>query len=85
MILVNINPAYRTHELAYALNQSGCRMLVAAPSFKNSDYMEMVDQIDGQVPALERAVFFWEDEWDEIVAGAGGVGSLRRWPAGRRA
>ena len=73
VILVNINPAYRTHELAYALNQSGCRMLVAAPSFKNSDYMEMVDQIDGQVPALERAVFFWEDEWDEIVAGAGGV------------
>ena len=72
-ILVNINPAYRTHELAYALNQSGCRLLVAAPSFKNSDYMEMVDQIDGQVPALERAVFLWEDEWDELVAGAGGV------------
>ena len=73
VILVNINPAYRTHELAYALNQSGCRMLVAAPSFKSSDYMEMVDQIDGQVPALERAVFFWEDEWDELVAGAGGA------------
>jgi fatty-acyl-CoA synthase len=72
LILVNINPAYRTHELAYALNQSGCRMLVAAPSFKSSDYMEMVDQIDGQVPALERTVFFWEDEWDELVAGAGG-------------
>ena len=73
VILVNINPAYRTHELAYALNQSGCRLLVAAPSFKGSDYMEMVDQIDGQVPALERSVFLWEDEWDELVAGAGGV------------
>jgi fatty-acyl-CoA synthase len=74
-ILVNINPAYRTHELAYALNQSGCRVLFAAPSFKTSDYMEMVDQIDGQVPSLERAVFFWEDEWDEVVAGAGGATS----------
>ena len=73
VILVNINPAYRTHELAYALNQSGCRLLVAAPSFKGSDYMEMVDQIDGQVPALERSVFLWEDEWDELVAGAGGA------------
>jgi fatty-acyl-CoA synthase len=73
VILVNINPAYRTHELAYALSQSGCRMLFAAPSFKSSDYMEMVDQIDGHVPTLERAVFFWEDEWDEIVAGSGGV------------
>ena len=31
VILVNINPAYRTSELAYALNQSGCRVLVAAP------------------------------------------------------
>jgi fatty-acyl-CoA synthase len=74
-ILVNINPAYRTHELAYALNQSGCRVLFAAPSFKTSDYVEMVDQIDGQVPSLERAVFFWEDEWDEVVAGAGGADS----------
>ncbi|HET6741698.1 MAG TPA: AMP-binding protein, partial [Kribbella sp.] len=33
-ILVNINPAYRTHELAYALNQSGVRMLVSATEFK---------------------------------------------------
>src|SRR5262245_65788762 len=48
-ILVNINPAYRTHELAFALNQSSCRVLFAAPSFKSSDYIEMVDQIDGQV------------------------------------
>ncbi len=50
VILVNINPAYRTHELAYALNQSGCRMLFAAPSFKTSDYVEMVEQV-----AAERA------------------------------
>ena len=74
-ILVNVNPAYRTHELAYALNQSGCRVLFAAPSFKTSDYVEMVDQVDGQVPSLERVVFFWEDEWDEVVAGAGSAGS----------
>ena len=42
VILVNINPAYRTHELQYALQQSGCRMLFAAPSFKTSDYVDMV-------------------------------------------
>ena len=52
VVLVNINPSYRTHELEYALNQSGCRMLFAAPSFKTPsgvsiDYMEMVDQIVG--------------------------------------
>ncbi|OPE44849.1 AMP-binding protein, partial [Mycolicibacterium diernhoferi] len=38
-ILVNINPAYRTHELSYVLNQSGVRMLISATSFKTSDYV----------------------------------------------
>ena len=73
VILVNINPAYRTHELAYALNQSGCRMLFAAPSFKTSDYVDMVEQVTPDVPGLERSIFFWEDDWDELVAGGGGA------------
>ena len=38
VILVNINPAYRTHELTYAINQSGLRMLVCADAYKTSDY-----------------------------------------------
>ena len=71
VILVNVNPAYRTHELQYALAQSGCRMLFAAPSFKTSDYVEMVEQVSPEVPGLERAIFFWDDDWDELVAGAG--------------
>ena len=37
-ILVNINPAYRTHELAYVLQQSGTTVLLAAPEYKSSDY-----------------------------------------------
>src|SRR5687768_11634216 len=37
-ILVNINPSYRTHELAYALRQSGIRLLISAEEFKTSDY-----------------------------------------------
>ncbi len=73
VILVNVNPAYRTHELQYALAQSGCRMLFAAPSFKTSDYMDMVEQVRPQLPELERATFFWEDDWDELVAGTGGA------------
>ncbi len=73
VVLVNINPAYRTHELAYALNQSGCRMLFAAPSFKTSDYVDMVEVVRPEVPALERSVFFWEDDWDELAAGVGGA------------
>src|SRR5690242_13102998 len=37
-VLVNINPAYRTHELGFVLRQAGIRTLVAAPRFKTSDY-----------------------------------------------
>lgn len=73
VVLVNINPAYRTHELAYALRQSGCRMLVAAPSFKTSDYVAMVDEVRGDCTALEHVVFFWSDEWEALAGGNGAV------------
>lgn len=45
LILVNINPAYRLSELEYALNKVGCRALVAAPRFKTSDYMAMLQEL----------------------------------------
>ena len=73
VILVNLNPAYRTHELAYALNQSGCRMVFAAPSFKTSDYRAMIDRVRTDAPALERAMFFWDADWESLVAGEGAV------------
>ena len=69
VILVNINPAYRTHELAYALQHSGCRMLIAAPAFKTSDYRAMVDEVRADCPELETAVFFWDPAWDELAGG----------------
>ena len=43
-ILVNVNPAYRTHEFSYAVNQSGLRLLISATEFKTSDYREMVEE-----------------------------------------
>ena len=69
VILVNVNPAYRTHELAYVLRQSGCRWVIAAPTFKTSNYVDMVTAIRDECPDLERAVFFWTPEWDELAAG----------------
>ena len=44
-ILVNINPAYRLHELEYALNQSEARFLISADSFKSSDYRHMIYEL----------------------------------------
>src|SRR5713101_2771200 len=45
LILVNINPAYRTTELEYALNKAGCRALITAARFKTSDYLAMLNQL----------------------------------------
>src|SRR5690242_215750 len=51
-ILVNINPAYRTHEVGYVLRQAGIATLVSAPSFKASDYRAMVEEVRGDLPGL---------------------------------
>lgn len=45
IILVNINPAYRTWELKYAINKVGCRALIISPSFKTSDYVAMLNEL----------------------------------------
>ena len=68
VVLVNVNPAYRTHEVEYALRQSGCRWLIAAPSFKTSDYVAMVAEVRGELPDLERVLFLDTDEWSDWLA-----------------
>jgi fatty-acyl-CoA synthase len=50
-VLVNINPAYRTSELEYALNKVGCKVLVMARSLKSSDYVQMMRSL---APELDR-------------------------------
>ncbi len=49
-ILVNVNPAYRVHELEYALRQSGCRALIVAPPYKTTDFAALLREI---CPELE--------------------------------
>ncbi len=66
VILVNINPAYRTHEVAYVLRQSGCRLLVSATEHKTSDYAAMVAEVRPQLPELETVVFLGTTDWDEL-------------------
>jgi fatty-acyl-CoA synthase len=60
-ILVNVNPAYRTHELEFVVQQSGMTLLVSAVSFKTSDYRGMIGSI-----GFERAVFIGTDGFDEL-------------------
>jgi fatty-acyl-CoA synthase len=74
VILVNINPAYRTSELEYALGQSGCRMLIAAPAFKTSDYRAMLSEVRPGLSGLERVIFLDSEDWEGLLATAGDVG-----------
>ncbi len=72
-ILVNINPAYRSHELTYVLNQAGIRMLVTAESFKTSNYVGMIESVRGSVPSLEHVIVIGRDSWQSLVARADSV------------
>jgi len=45
LILVNINPAYRSIEVQYALNKVQCRALIVSPYFKSSNYLEMLQEL----------------------------------------
>ncbi|HET6816422.1 MAG TPA: AMP-binding protein [Mycobacteriales bacterium] len=65
-ILVNINPAYRTHELAYALDQSGCRLLISATEFKGSSYVDMVDSVSDSLTSLEGVTYLGSAQWDSL-------------------
>ena len=65
-LLVTINPAYRTHELAYVLRHSGVRLLVAATDFKSSDYRSMVAEVRTELPDLDDVVFLGCDDWDAL-------------------
>jgi fatty-acyl-CoA synthase len=67
-ILVNINPAYRTHELDYVLRQSGVKLLVSARAFKTSDYMAMVEEVRGGIASLQAVVFLDGAEWEDLAA-----------------
>src|SRR6476469_9080289 len=66
-ILVNINPAYRSHELQYVLGQAGISTLVAAEAFKSSNYRQMVDEVRDEVDGLERVVYIGTSDWTELV------------------
>jgi fatty-acyl-CoA synthase len=71
IVLVNINPAYRGHELAYALRQSGVKLLASAVAFRTSDYRAMIEEVRGGLPQLDQVIYLGSPEWDALLtAGA---------------
>jgi fatty-acyl-CoA synthase len=64
-VLVNINPAYRVHELEYALKHSGVSTLVLAKGFRQADYLAMLRDVRLRCPQLERTIVI-DDEWPDL-------------------
>jgi len=66
-ILVNINPAYRTRELEFVLNQSGSTLLVAAERLRTSDYAAMIAEVRPRCPDLNTVVLLGSPEWRALL------------------
>ncbi|MFC8673532.1 AMP-binding protein [Streptomyces griseorubiginosus] len=66
-IMVNINPAYRTHEVEYVLNQAGISLLFASLSHKSSDYRAMVDEVRGRCRELREVVYIGDPSWRALL------------------
>ncbi len=55
-VLVNLNPAYRTSELEYALAQSGTNVLISQVRFKSSEFLRMIAEVRSALPQLREVV-----------------------------
>ena len=75
-ILVTINPAYRAGELEYALRQSEVTMVIAAPSFKTTDYAAMLAEVAPRCPGLSDVVLLDSDRWDQLADASADLGTL---------
>jgi len=66
-VLVNINPAYRTHELAYVLRQSGTSLLISMTEYRTSAYRRMVEEVRGDCPELRETVWIGDPSWEQLT------------------
>ncbi|MFI1868297.1 AMP-binding protein [Streptomyces jumonjinensis] len=72
-IMVNVNPAYRAHELEYVLNQSGVSVLCASQRHKDSDYRALVERVRPRCPRLRSVHYIGDGSWDALLAAAAPV------------
>ena len=71
-ILVNINPASKAQERGHALAQSGLTLLLLARRFRQTDYVEILDRVRPECPALREAVVL-DGEWTTLLDESGSI------------
>ena len=70
VVLVNVNPAYRSHELRYVLQKSRIRALFLRERDARANYRAILDDsVDGEALPLEHVVWLGEPSWDAMIAG----------------
>ncbi|MGQ2912128.1 AMP-binding protein [Aeromicrobium sp.] len=67
VVLVNVNPAYRAHELGYVVGQSGMRAIVAVPELKGSSFADMIDEVRPDHPTLSEVLLIGTPSWDALL------------------
>ncbi|MGW1976423.1 AMP-binding protein [Streptomyces sp. NPDC001889] len=72
-IMVNINPAYRSRELEYVLNQAGVSVLCASPRHRTTDYRALVEQVRPRCPGLRSVHYIGDTSWEALLAASAGV------------
>ncbi|WP_327233736.1 AMP-binding protein [Streptomyces sp. NBC_01317] len=76
-IMVNINPAYRAHEVEFVLNQSGISVLLASLGHRTSDYRALVEEVRGRCPDLRAVHYIGDPSWAELLAYAENVTAVQ--------
>lgn len=67
VVLVNVNPAYRAHELGYVVGQSGMRAIVAVPELKGSSFATMIDEVRPDHPTLTDVLLIGTSSWQGLL------------------
>ncbi|MFD2541219.1 AMP-binding protein [Lacinutrix gracilariae] len=66
-ILVNLNPAYRVHELKFAINQSEISYVICPVKYKTSAYKKMLEEVDENCISLKKAVYLDTADWENLL------------------
>lgn len=72
-VMVNLNPAYRKHEVVFAINQSDISLIISAVSYKSSEYKKMLEEVAENCYSLKDVVYLDTPQWDEFLTGSSNI------------
>jgi fatty-acyl-CoA synthase len=65
-IMVNINPAFKSHNLKYVLEQCKMDLLIASHYFRKTDYVDILNKVRPECAYPKRTIIM-ERDWDKFI------------------